>query len=232
MVLNPNLDIPALKAEFATSKRLRIRDFLQPDVTRSLAAEFASLPWKLFASDGSGVRVIDPAAIANDIEKQRALQTALMTAASQGQGFAYLGVQLKSANPQLNADGPAARLRNALASPEVLDVMRAITDSSDFDDVTAQASQFRQGHYLTRHLDDVTGEQRKYAFVVGLTQAWHPDWGGLLQFFTKQGEPTASFSPDFNTLDLFEVTHVHSVTFVTPFARAPRFAVSGWFVKT
>jgi len=58
----------------------------------------------------------------------------------------------------------------------VLDVMRAITGSSDFDDVTAQASQFRQGHYLTRHLDDVTGEQRKYAFVVGLTQAWHPDW--------------------------------------------------------
>lgn len=118
------------------------------------------------------------------------------------------------------------------ASPEVLDVMRAITGSSDFDDVTAQASQFRQGHYLTRHLDDVTGEQRKYAFVVGLTRAWHPDWGGLLQFFTKQGEPTASFSPGFNTLDLFDVTHVHSVTFVTPFARAPRFAVSGWFVKT
>jgi len=45
--------------------------------------------------DGSGVRVIDPAAIAKRHRKQCALQTALMTAASQGQGFAYLGVQLK-----------------------------------------------------------------------------------------------------------------------------------------
>ena len=231
-MLNSRLDVPALKAEFEKSKRIRIHEFLQRDVISSLVAEFATLPWKLFASDGSGVRVIDPNQIANDPGKQRVLQTALMNAASQGQGFAYLGFQLKSANLQPIAGGPVARLRDALASPEVVNVVREITGASDFDGVTAQATQFRQGHFLTRHLDDVSGEQRKHAFVLGLTEGWHPDWGGLLQFFTKQGEPTTSLSPGLNTLDLFEVSHVHSVTFVAPYALAPRCAVSGWFVKT
>ena len=51
-----------------------------------------------------------------------------------------------------------------------------------------------------------------------------------MQFFDDDGEPTQSYSPGFNTLDLFDVRHVHSVTLVAPYALNPRHAISGWFV--
>jgi Rps23 Pro-64 3,4-dihydroxylase Tpa1-like proline 4-hydroxylase len=58
---------------------------------------------------------------------------------------------------------------------------------------------------------------------------WHPDWGGMLQFFQDDGTPRDAWAPQFNSLVLFDVAHVHSVTFVAPFAKTPRFAVTGWF---
>lgn len=231
-MLNTNLDLPALRSEFGKARHIRIRDFLRPDAAHALAAEFPALPWKLFAADGSGVRVIDPSEIANDVGKQRTLQTALMSAASKGEGFAYMGVQLKVADRQLHTTGLLASLCATLQSPQMLGLVRDITGSADVDGITAQASQFRPGHYLTRHVDDVGRERRKFAFVLGLTKQWHPDWGGLLQFFSKQGDASHARTPGFNTLDLFDISEVHSVTFVAPYALAPRLAVSGWFIKT
>lgn len=230
-MLNPNLDIAALRSEFETARHIRIRDVLQRGAARALAAEFPSLPWKLFAADGSGVRVIDPSELLNDAGKQRLVQTALMAAASKGEGFAYMGVQLKVAGRQLHTQGQLANLCATLRSPEMLALVRDITGNSEANDITAQASQFRPGHYLTRHTDDISREGRKFAFVLGLTEQWHPDWGGLLQFFQKEGDASHARTPGFNTLDLFDVSEVHSVTHIAPYALAPRLAVSGWFVK-
>src|SRR5262249_16875330 len=109
--------------------------------------------------------------------------------------------------------------------------IRTITGSAGFDNAFAQATNYEPGHYLTRHLDDPKGEQRKFAFVWGFTRKWDPDWGGLLQFFDDQNLPPHTLSPGFNTLDLFDVRHVHSVTLVAPWAMNSRLAVSGWFVK-
>jgi Rps23 Pro-64 3,4-dihydroxylase Tpa1-like proline 4-hydroxylase len=106
----------------------------------------------------------------------------------------------------------------------------AITGSNSFDAAFAQATNYRPGHYLTRHLDDPKGEHRKFAFVWGYTRRWDPDWGGLLQFFDDQSRPAQAVSPEFNTLDLFDVHHIHSVTLVAPYALNPRLAVSGWYV--
>ncbi len=35
--------------------------------------------------------------------------------------------------------------------------------------------------------------------------------------------------PAFNTMALFDIRHVHSVTYVTPFAKQPRLSLTGWF---
>jgi Rps23 Pro-64 3,4-dihydroxylase Tpa1-like proline 4-hydroxylase len=128
-------------------------------------------------------------------------------------------------------DTPLGRLSAFLASSQALDAVRAITGADTFDNAFAQATEYRPGHYLTRHLDDPKGEHRRFAFVLGLTRRWDADWGGLLQFYDDRMLPTDALSPGFNTLDLFEVRHVHAVTYVAPFAQAPRLAVSGWFVK-
>ena len=231
-MLNPALDLNALRAEFAKEGRLRVRNVLAAGLANAIAAEMSQLPYQLFCATGQGVAVIDPAEMAQwDRARQAELQRALMQAASRAEGFAYFGYRMTESWKAGAPDTPLGRFYAALTSPEVMNAIRTITGASTFDSAFAQATDYRPGHYLTRHLDDPKGELRKFAFVWGFTKRWDPDWGGLLQFFDNDGQPTFSYSPGFDTLDLFDVRHVHSVTLVAPFALNPRHAVSGWFVK-
>ena len=231
-MLNPSLDIEALRTEFARDGRIRIANILEPAIAEAIADEMQNIPWQLYCATGAGVAIIDPADMVRwDKARQAELQRTLMLAASRAEGFAYFGYRMTEAWKAGAPDTPLGRFHAALKTPAVSDTIRAITGETSFDNVFAQATDYRPGHYLTRHLDDPKGELRKLAFVWGFTRRWAPDWGGLLQFFDDNGQPTRSYSPGFNTLDLFEVRHVHSVTFVAPFALNPRHAVSGWFVK-
>lgn len=232
MILNPALDLNALRAEFAQDGRIRVSNVLEPGMAEAVAAEMMQLPYQLFCANGKGVAVLDPAEVAGwERARQVEFQREMMEAASRAEGFAYFGYRMTESWQAGAPDTALGRFHTALKSAEVMDAMRAITGADTFDNLFAQATDYRPGHYLTRHLDDPKGEQRKFAFVWGFTKPWDPDWGGLLQYFDNQNRPTTSHSPGFNTLDLFDVRHVHSVTFITPFARNPRHAVSGWLVK-
>ncbi|HEX5007106.1 MAG TPA: 2OG-Fe(II) oxygenase family protein [Hyphomonadaceae bacterium] len=231
-MLNPALDIEALRNEFARERRVRVRNVLAPEVADAIAAEMAQLPYKVFCATGKGVAVIDPQEMAQwDRQRQIELQRALFEAASRAEGFAYFGYRMTEQWQSGAPDNALGRFYRGLQGEDMIAAIRTITGASTFDTVFAQATDYRPGHYLTRHLDDPKGEHRKFAFVWGFTRTWDPDWGGLLQFFDNDGQPTQSCSPGFNTLDLFDVSHIHSVTLVAPYALNPRHAVSGWFVK-
>ncbi len=231
-MLNKSLDLNALRAEFAKEGRIRIRNVLAPEVADAVALEMSSLPYKVFCATGAGVAVIDPAEMAQwDRNTQTELQRALYQSASKAEGFAYFGYRMTETWKDGAPNTALGRFYAELHSSDVMEAVQKITGASSFDNVFAQATDYRPGHYLTRHLDDPKGEHRKFAFVWGFTKRWDPDWGGLLQFFDRDGRPTSSLSPEFNTLDLFDVRHVHSVTLVTPWSLNPRLAVSGWFVK-
>jgi hypothetical protein len=230
-MLNPTLDLPALAAAFAETGRIRVAEALAPAAADAVAGEMAGLRYQLFCATGKGVAVLDHEDLARWTPERRAeLTEHLHEAAAQAEGFAYDGFRMTEAWTQAIPDTPLGRLHRALPSPAMLEAMRAITGASTFDNAFAQATRYAPGHYLTRHLDDPKGEHRKFAFVWGFTRKWDPDWGGLLQFYDDAGGPTDALSPGFNTLDLFDVRHVHAVTYVAPFAKAPRLAVSGWFV--
>jgi hypothetical protein len=233
-MLNHTLDIEALRAEFAGARRIRIRDVLPAADADAIANEMAQLPYQLFCANGKGVAVLDPNDVARWTPERRAeLQRELMAAASRAEGFTYMGHRMSEAWRDTSPDTPLGRLHAGLRGGDTLATIRAITGAGadNFDNAFAQATQYLGGHYLTRHLDDPSGESRKFAFVWGFTRNWDPDWGGLLQFYDAAGQPADALSPGFNTLDLFDVSHVHAVTYVAPFAAGPRLAVSGWFVK-
>lgn len=231
-MLNRSLDLSDLAAQFARLKRIRVRDVLDPSLADAVAAEMDQLPYKVFCATGEGVAVIDPREMAGwDRARQAELQRTLALSASRAEGFAYFGYRMTEAWKEGAPDTALGRFYSALQSEEMLGAVRKITGAATFDNVFAQATQYRPGHYLTRHLDDPKGELRKFAFVWGFTRKWDPDWGGLLQFYDDAGEPTYAYSPGFNTLDLFDVSHVHAVTLVASYALNPRNAVSGWFVK-
>jgi Rps23 Pro-64 3,4-dihydroxylase Tpa1-like proline 4-hydroxylase len=231
-MMNPSLDFAALREAFNSHRRIRIAEALPPEVAEDIRRELANLRYSVFCATSKGVAVLEHDEIARWPQSRKdELRDFLMEGAAGGEGFAYNGFRITEAMERLSPATALGRLARDLESPAMLEMIRTITGPSDIDSAFAQATQFLPGHYLTRHLDDPAGERRRFAFVWGFTPVWRPDWGGLLQFFTPDLEPSQSLSPGFNTLDLFDVSHWHSVTYVAPFAQAPRLAISGWFTK-
>ena len=106
---------------------------------------------------------------------------------------------------------------------------RRLTGDSSIALVDANATLYEPGHFLTRHDDAVDGKNRVAAYVLNLTPVWSADWGGILNFHAGDGHVIEGYVPTFNALNVFRVPQMHGVSYVTPFAVAGRFSVSGWF---
>ena len=167
-----------------------------------------------------------------DRARQAELQQTLFLAASRAEGFAYFGYRMTEQWQSGAPDTALGRFYSALQGEGVLAPVRTIrspapprSTTSSRRPPTIARTTTSPGISTTPRAS--TGSSPSY----GGLRKWDPDWGGLLQFFDNEGQPTQSNSPGFNTLDLFDVSHVHSVTLVAPYALNPRLAVSGWFVK-
>lgn len=160
-------------------------------------------------------------------EQRKQIYFNLMENAAKGNGFSYgrRYITESEANTVLN------NFFSALNSERVLSAMSEMTGMGDLNYASMQATRFVPGQFLTRHKDVVEQEGRKLAYVFNLSLECYPDWGGLLQFFNEDGATTESWTPNFNTLSLFTVENIHSVTYLTPFAKKPRYALTGWFGK-
>lgn len=114
-------------------------------------------------------------------------------------------------------------------SKPFLKVISNISGIENIKFTDAQATRYEPGHFLTSHNDMVAGKNRLAAFVFNLSADWHPDWGGNLLFYDDSQNFRNVFAPKMNSLSLFSVGTKHAVSLISPFARAPRLAVTGWF---
>ena len=238
-MINPDLDIDTLTSSFRTDQRLMIENFLLPDVAERIQdACLDSVPYELqYVLDGK-YQSKSPADLAKLTPQEgQDINTRISAAANQGVGFlydAYLGSRLKT-DPENMQNMKLAFLHTVfdyIGSNEVVSVIREITGNDDITGAAPQYTRFTPGHFLTRHRDIVPGRGRRIAFVLGITKDWHPDWGGLLQFYEENGTPRDAWMPRFNVLSIFAVKHIHAVTYVTPYATAPRLSLTGWFVAS
>lgn len=232
-MLNPDLDKASLAARYGEDGRVRIEGLFETSVAERLRAACSSrLRYDfLFHMQGNNY-VLSHAEMQQMTDEQaRQMKEAVAQAASGGVGFYYCGYKLGRENRDTDDD----ELRflhevfDFLNGNEMLQLVRDITGVTELASADAQYTRYTPGHFLTRHRDDSTREDRRVAYVYSMSRGWHPDWGGLLQFFSDDGAPRDAWTPTFNALALFDVRHVHSVTFVTPFAREPRYSLTGWF---
>jgi hypothetical protein len=231
-VLNPDLDLQVLTSTYRKDDRVRIANFLRPEIATELLDCLVEIPFA-FTCHRRGLNVVIPRSdmLALPELQRRELLADLHAAASQGIGFLYGGyridpAQRQSAGPKIE---PVYDLLNYLNSPEILNFVSQISGMDDLRFADGQATSYTPGQFLTRHRDRVDGEERRLAYVLGFTREWHPDWGGLLQFYDDDGSPRDAWAPRFNSLALFDVRHVHSVTYVAPYARKQRLSLTGWF---
>lgn len=224
--LNPDLDIDKISQNYSSELRVRINHLLPVDQAQALSQCLAEqVNYKhAFVLDNNYGEVSDEQ-LDNLPEKDRdQLLNGILAQAAQGVGFWYERHAIKAEAPGLAGD-----LFQWLNSEALLNVIAQITGETAYSSSMIQATRYQPGDFLTRHKDDITEQKRQTAFVINLSPSWHPDCGGLLQFYEMDGTPRDTWSPDFNSLSLFDVSHVHSVTCVSPFAPEPRLAFSGWF---
>lgn len=221
----------ALQAEFATDLKINL-----PDIWTAESAEHIlhclqreTLYDNAFFANGRYQALLDQELRQMPAEQVRQWMAQLHQLAAEGTGFLYGSHLIGRPQRQMQTPPLLSQVHQILNSSAMLQFVQELTGEPDLMYVSAQASRYVPGNYLTRHNDVVEAEGRRFAYVMGFTRQWHPDWGGLLQFFAPDGTPTQAWVPRFNNMALFEVHHPHAVTYVTPFARQVRYSITGWF---
>lgn len=228
---NPNFDLEKTQHEYAVDKRTRIFDVLEMEDAGKLAFSLHDdLSYtNAYVRNGEFKTSTSDELAALSHAEQQAFTKDLFEQASKGVGFYYGRNALQI---DLSENGIIQQAIQWLNSPTTLDAIKKISGFDDIVAASAQATRYYPGHFLTRHNDVHESEQRRVAYVLNLTPDWHPDWGGLLQFYQQDGTPLDAWAPLFNTMALFDVNHVHSVTYVAPYAKKPRLSITGWFRAT
>ena len=232
-MLNASLDREELATRFREDGRVRVENVLDEQIAdRIRDCCINVVPFEfLFHIDGKNVALSAQEMTQLDMAHRKELQQKMLAAAADGIGFFYCGYKMTRAIANTTNENLKFlhSVFDYLNSEEMLEFASAISGRDDLLSADAQYTRYTSGHFLTRHKDDVSSEMRRLAYVLSLSKNWHPDWGGLLQFFEDDGTPRDSWVPTFNTMAIFDVRHIHSVTFVTPFAKEPRYSLTGWF---
>lgn len=190
----------------------------------------ADLPWNLVYRDGDKIIELNEDQIRNLNPQQQAamMQRVYSIAARQFQFLYYSYMLDDTALEKVNQDSAVHECIAFLRGRFFIEFVEKVTGTENLVRVSSQASCYRSGHFLLPHDDGVGDTGRKIAYVVNLSKNWLSGWGGLLQFHDASGNVTEALLPAFNSLSLFRIPAMHSVSCVTPFAIEPRLAISGW----
>lgn len=230
--LNTTNDPAALARAYARTGHLRVRDLVSPDYAEQLSRSLREREdWRQVISSSGGARVVelDRATRAAMSAEQRAqLDEAIYAGARGGFQFRYEALRVPDGEAErARSDDPLARFAEWMSGGEMRAFLRVVTGEEAIDFADAQATAFAPGDLLTGHDDVVDGRKRHAAYVFGLNPTWRPEWGGLL-LFHRDEERVEGYAPSFNTLDLFRVGQMHSVSEVTRATPFRRYSITGW----
>lgn len=219
-----------LRAELADKGRARLSPALDQVFAAALQQELTgSKAWTRTMRQGGTERELAPEMLAALSPPQLA---ALEQLAQQGDDsvfrFLHDAIRISHDPAERAARGMLLdRAGDMLNAPATLDLVQQLT-GHEVRSFRGDATRYLPGHFLTTHNDGRKHGKRVLAIVINLSD-WHIDWGGLMLFHDGEGGAQCAWTPRFNTANLFLVPQDHSVSMVTPLARAPRLTISGWF---
>ncbi|OYX94081.1 MAG: proline hydroxylase [Novosphingobium sp. 16-62-11] len=227
-VLNPDLDAGALAAKFARDGRVQVKDFLARESAEALHLLLRERSdWVQVLNVADKVYELSRETRAQMSEAARAdLDNAIYAQARQGFQYRYESIRVPDAAAAraVSSDSLAA-FAEWMSGGEARDLLRKVVGAADIAFADAQGTAYSPGDFLTGHDDAVAGKNRHAAYVFGLTPVWRTEWGGLLLIHEPE---LGGFVPAFNTLNLFRVPQMHSVSEVTRAAAFRRYSITGW----
>ena len=230
---NPELDLDTLARRFQETGRVRIPAFLSPG-----SAEMR----EYLADTDEWIQVINKPGGVLEMElsewqvlgsrRKSSIQRDMYARGARGFQYSYAAVRIPTADEVDDDDSPLADFSRFMMSAGLRRTVEAIIGTENLHFTDGQATTYGVGDFLTGHDDDVPGRNRVAAFVLGMTPLWRLEWGGLLIFHPTPDADALALVPAFNTLDLFAVPALHSVSQVMPCAEGPRRALTGWLSRS
>ncbi len=228
--LNPALDQAAIAAAFVRSGRVHIPAILtQASALRLHRCLERETQFSIVTRKDDGYVRLRPDAVLSPQQQTELIRGADRKARD---GVHYLFDNHPMSNdgePYPDSSHYLATVTRFLNSVPFLTFVRGVTGSSAIAFTEAQATRYSAGHFLNQHDDSHGKHGRIAAYVLNMTPNWRWDWGGALLFSDRPGHISEGFLPAFNALNIFAVPQEHLVSFVTPFAGAPRYSITGWF---
>lgn len=229
--LADGLDADALARRFAAQRWLHVPDLLAGDAALMLHRQLrARQDWTQVLTTASGVAELDrPTRAAMTSEQARALDDAVYAQARAGFQYRFETIRVPDeTSERAVSHNLLATFAQWLSEGEAREFLRTVTGAVDIAFADAQATAYAPGDFLTGHDDAVAGKDRRVAYVFGLTPVWRLEWGGLLLFHGADGHVSSGLVPGLNSLNLFAVPNMHSVSEVTRAAAYRRYSVTGW----
>lgn len=228
--LNPAIDEAAAVAAYGAEGRVRLPALLAPRQAEAFHAQLsARADWQMVLnSDDKVVELSREARLAMTDAQRAALDTAVYASARAGFQYRFetLRVPDGAQDRQGSAD-PLFAFAQWLSEGPARDLLRRITGVAAIAFADAQGTAYAPGDFLTGHDDHIEGKSRHAAYVFGLNPTWRAEWGGALLFHGPDGS-LSGHTPGFNTLDIFRVGQMHSVSEVTRSAAYRRYSITGW----
>lgn len=229
--LGSDHDAAALAERFARDRYLHIPNFLAGDAPHELHRLLrARQDWRQVLTTTSGYAELDrPARAAMGQEQRQALDTAVYAQARAGFQYRYESIRVPDAAAERAATSdPLFRFASFMSGGEGREFLRAVTGFADIGFADAQATAYSPGDFLTGHDDRIEGKGRRAAYVFGVTPVWRIEWGGLLLFHGPDGHVSRGLTPSFNSLNIFAVPAMHSVSEVSRASPYRRYSITGW----
>ena len=224
------LDPEGLRAEFAESGIVQISPFLADDGAGRLRGHLAGrTDWRRALKTAAGDFEHDLAAGGLSAAQLEAMTRLAGPGAGSDFRYAYDRILAVDRQEQRRDSGTLlARFADFLNARPLRGLLASICGEAEIAFVETQATRYCPGHFLTMHHDAESGTRRRVAYVLGLTEGWRPEYGGLLLFHDRTGEVVRGLVPRMNVLTLFKVPRIHSVSLVASYAAAPRYSITGW----
>lgn len=228
--LHPDIDAGELAARFARDGRVRIHGFLDPACAERMHALLRGREdWKQVINSGDKLVELDrPTRASLSPEQKEALDQAVYGAARSDFQYRYEAIRVPDEAKERKASKDTlARFAEFMSTGSARDLLRTIVGAPAIDFADSQGTAYSPGDFLTGHDDAFPGKNRHAAYVFSLNPVWRLEWGGLL-LVHKGADEVEGVVPAFNTLDLFRVGQMHSVSEVTRAAAYRRYAMTGW----
>lgn len=231
-LLTDAFDFAGYRDRFAGKGRIRLEGALSHEDAHAVhhALEQQTL-WELHLVNSEGqpdilsrteLETLNPSEIQDRL-------AAAAERAQTGLSFLHLGYDLtsKEALVNLGEDHPLFALAKLLWSAEFAAFCESLTGLSGLKLQSLIATGYRPGDFFTMHTD----AQAALTFEWNFTHDWRSDWGGQILFHSPSGDIEGGIMPRLNDLALYAGDQPRSVASLAAYAGAPRFAVTGRFIR-